>query len=128
MAARPRTKRGRTQQQPAVQAPAHDAGAETIHEELVREKPVAWLAASLTLLAVVVHVWFTPRMTGDTFMMLAGGQDFFEGKLGEVDDWAFTTPDRIWINQSWGTGVLFYAIRGRSRLQLMNAREMGHLI
>ena len=64
--------------------------------------------SAVTLLVVAVMVFFTPRMTGDTFMTIAGGQDVLDGKLGGLDDWASTTKDRVWINQSWGTGVLFH--------------------
>ena len=49
-------------------------------------------------------------MAGDAFMTLAGGKNVFAGKLGTPDDWSFTTMGRVWINQNWGTGVLFYVM------------------
>ena len=73
------------------------------------------VAVGIAVLAVfVVLTIMRPRPTGDTFMALKGGQDVVERKLGKPDDWAFTTvrpfveEDRIWINQSWGSGLLFY--------------------
>ncbi len=62
----------------------------------------------VTLVVVVCLVWFQPRMTGDTFMYTAAGHDVLAGKLGQPDEWSFTATDRVWINQSWGTGLLFY--------------------
>ena len=72
-----------------------------------RDHIVAITISLVTLIVVSVSVFITPRMTGDTFMTIAGGQDVLDGKLGAPDDWAFTTQERVWINQSWGTGLLF---------------------
>ncbi len=73
------------------------------------ERP-AEVLAGLGLLAVcAILAWANARTTGDTFMTLKGGQDVLQGKLGAPDDWAHTTKGRVWINQNWGTGVLFYA-------------------
>ncbi|MBI86071.1 MAG: hypothetical protein CMJ81_22980 [Planctomycetaceae bacterium] len=66
------------------------------------------LAAFLVLTVIVLLVWLTPRATGDTFMALAGGQDVLDGKLGQPDDWSFMTSGRVWVNQSWATGLMFY--------------------
>jgi len=68
----------------------------------------AHVAAVAALVLLTVCVWLVPRMTGDTFMILAGGQDIVDGKLGEPDDWAFTTRDAVWINQSWGASLVFH--------------------
>ena len=77
-----------------------------------------------TLIVVAVMAWLEPKMAGDAFMTLAGGQDVFAGKLGSPDDWSFTTSGRIWINQNWGTGVLFYithALIGDAGLAVLKA-------
>ena len=66
------------------------------------------LVALLVLAIIVLLVWLTPRATGDTFMALAGGQDVLDGKLGQPDDWSFMTSGRVWVNQSWATGLMFY--------------------
>ena len=76
------------------------------------ENRVAFVFALLALISTVIVVWLVPRMTGDTFMMLAGGRDLFAGKLGKPDDWSFMSEDRVWINQSWGTGLLLYVVHG----------------
>ena len=66
------------------------------------------VVALLVLAVIVLLVWLTPRATGDTFMALAGGQDVLDGKLGQPDDWSFMTSGRVWVNQSWATGLIFY--------------------
>jgi hypothetical protein len=63
-------------------------------------------AAALTGLLVVTAV---PVPTGDLFVALAGGRDVLAGRLGEPDDWSFATAGRVWVNQNWGSGLLFYA-------------------
>ncbi len=66
-------------------------------------------------LAVVVWVVFTamlamvPRMTGDTFMALAGAEDLVQGRMGQPDQWSFITTDsQVWINQNWGANLILY--------------------
>jgi hypothetical protein len=66
---------------------------------------VVAVAACVILTGIV---WLMPRDSSDTFMALAGGQDLMRGRLGAPDDWAFTTPGRVWINQNWGSDFLFY--------------------
>jgi len=62
----------------------------------------------LTVLLAVVTVWTVPRPTGDLYVALAAGRDIFDGKLTKLDDWAFTTQGRVWVNQNWGTHLLYY--------------------
>jgi heme/copper-type cytochrome/quinol oxidase subunit 2 len=69
----------------------------------------------LTLSAILITValcglvaWATPRPLSDLYIALAGGRDVIEGKLGQPDDWAYTTEGRTWINQSWGSDTPFY--------------------
>ncbi|MBZ5588368.1 MAG: hypothetical protein LAO05_07385 [Acidobacteriia bacterium] len=72
---------------------------------------IAGLATALTaavLLLVLVTVWATPRVSGDTFMSLAGGRDVLDGKLGKPDEWSFTTSGRVWPHQNWGFDALAY--------------------
>ena len=71
-------------------------------------RQIAVIVTCLTMAAAMAFVWLEPRMTGDTFIMLSGGRDVFDGKLGQPDDWAFTTQGRVWMNQNWGAGALFY--------------------
>ncbi len=64
------------------------------------------LAVSVLLLALV---WAEPRPIDDLFIALAGGRDVMAGRLGAPDDWSYTTEGRVWLNQNWGSHVLFYA-------------------
>lgn len=74
------------------------------------ENRLVVVAALLTLMLAMVVAFLAPRTSGDTFFTLAGGRDFFDGRLAQPDDWAFTTEGRVWINQAWGTGVVFYQL------------------
>ena len=69
-----------------------------------------WLTALAAVSAIVLiaTVWALPRPVGDVYVALAGGRDVLAGRLGGPDDWAFTTAGRIWLNQNWGSDVLFY--------------------
>ncbi len=62
-----------------------------------------------------------PRPVGDLYIALAGGRDVMEGKLAQPDDWAFTTNGRVWLNQNWGAGLIFY-------LTHLAAGEVGLLL
>ena len=65
------------------------------------------VALAAVVLAVMT-VWSVPRPTGDLYVGLAAGRDIMAGKMGKVDDWAFTTQGRVWINQNWGTNLLYW--------------------
>jgi len=62
------------------------------------------------LLVAIGYAFLLPSPTGDTFMTLAGGRDVAQGKLAQPDEWSFFSEGRVWINQSWGTGLLFYSL------------------
>jgi hypothetical protein len=67
------------------------------------------LAVALaTVVLAVMTVWSVPRPTGDLYVGLAAGQDILAGKMGQVDDWSFMTEGRVWINQNWGTNLLYW--------------------
>ncbi len=70
-----------------------------------RRDLVLCCAVSLLLLGLV---WAEPRPLDDLFIALAGGRDILAGKLGAPDDWSYTTEGRVWLNQNWGSHVLFY--------------------
>ncbi len=69
-----------------------------------RDLPLVLVVSGL-LLALV---WAEPRPIDDLFIALAGGRDIMAGKLGAPDTWSFTTGGRIWLDQNWGSHVLFY--------------------
>jgi len=62
----------------------------------------------LTVLLAVVTVWTVPRPTGDLYVALAAGRDILNGRLTKLDDWSFSTAGRVWVNQNWGTHLLYY--------------------
>jgi hypothetical protein len=73
---------------------------------------------------LVTLVWAEPRPIDDLFIALAGGRDALAGRLGAPDDWSFTTAGRVWLNQNWGSGVLFaatYAVAGETGLLVLKA-------
>ena len=73
---------------------------------------------------LVTLVWAEPRPIDDLFRALAGGRDALAGRLGAPDDWSFTTAGRVWLNQNWGSGVLFaatYALGGDTGLLVLKA-------
>jgi hypothetical protein len=82
-----------------------------------RIAPAPWprglrIAATAVALIVAVSsvtvIWGEPRPIGDLYAGLAVGQDVFNGKLGQPDDWSFMSGGRVAINQNWGTHVLTY--------------------
>jgi hypothetical protein len=88
----------------------------------------------ITLLAVVICglvAWATPRPLGDLYMALAGGRDVVQGKLGAADDWSFISAGRVWVNQSWGSHVLFYGthrVAGDTGLLFLKAILLGGIV
>jgi hypothetical protein len=69
------------------------------------------LISLLILLVVIGVVWSAPRMIGDLFISLAGGRDVAAGQLGKPDTWSFATNGRVWLNQNWGSSLLFYLVQ-----------------
>ena len=74
-------------------------------------KPVYMVLAPVLLLAVIIAVWLVPRAIDDLFVALGGGRDILAGHLGKPDNWSFTTHGRVWIDQNWGTDLLFYLVQ-----------------
>ena len=73
---------------------------------------------------LVALVWAEPRPIDDLFIALAGGRDVLAGRLGAPDDWSFSTAGRVWLNQNWGSDVLFaavYALAGETGLLIAKA-------
>lgn len=67
------------------------------------------VAAAIMLIALVI-VWLAPATVGDLFVTLAGGRDVLAGRLGAADAWSFTTHGRVWLNENWGAGAVFYLL------------------
>ncbi len=67
--------------------------------------------ASAAWIVLVATVWAEPRPLGDYFIALAAGRDMIKSSfacLTQPDTWSFTTNGRIWLNQNWGTHLLYY--------------------
>jgi hypothetical protein len=62
----------------------------------------------ILLLFIITAIWSIPREVSDLYISLAAGRDVLAGKLNTPDDWSFSTNNRVWINQNWGAGVIFY--------------------
>lgn len=71
-------------------------------------RQIVTVVALAAVALAVATVWSVPRPTGDLYVGLAAGRDIVAGKLGEVDDWSFTTEGRVWINQNWGTNLAYW--------------------
>lgn len=74
--------------------------------ELSRDGDTA--VAAVLLAVAVAATWLVPRQTGDLYIAYAGARDVLDGKLGALDDWSFANPGRRWVNQNWGTHLLYY--------------------
>jgi hypothetical protein len=112
--------------QPAGTGPAGRGVLDTATVTTTRPWPAA-IATSLAagvLALVFATVWAIPRVSGDTFMALAGGRDVLAGKLGKPDDWSFNTAGRVWLNQNWGFDAIAFAaekLGGEDALLILKA-------
>ncbi|MFC1836245.1 hypothetical protein ACFL2Q_16255 [Thermodesulfobacteriota bacterium] len=57
----------------------------------------------------------------DLYMALCAGRDVIAGHLAEPDQWSFTTDGRVWVNQGWLSGLLYY-------LSYLPMGELGPLL
>ncbi len=64
--------------------------------------------AFATAAMAMVAIWLVYRPIGDLYVALAAGLDIVQGKLGSPDEWSFTAAERVWINQNWGTHLMYY--------------------
>lgn len=60
-----------------------------------------------TVIAVFIAVG-TWSFNEDLYVALCAGRDVSAGKLGEPDQWSFTTEGKVWVNQAWLSGLLYY--------------------
>lgn len=66
------------------------------------------LLALLLLIVAASLAWSKRIGGGDTFVSLAAGRDTLAGKTGLPDEWSFTTENRVWLNQNWGSHTAYY--------------------
>ena len=74
---------------------------ETSDPQLLTDPPAGGFARKVMIglslgavLLAIVTVWSVPRPTGDLYVGLAAGRDIVDGKMGKLDDWAFTNETR----------------------------------
>ena len=77
----------------------------------IRALSMVVLAAGLVL-AVTVAVG-NLHQNEDLIMALLAGRDVLEGNLAKPDQWSFTTDGKIWVNQGWLSGLVFYVSYAR---------------
>ncbi len=64
---------------------------------------------ALILLIIAASIAWSKRIGGgDTFVSLAAGRDTLAGKMGLPDEWSFTTENRVWLDQNWGSHTTYY--------------------
>ena len=69
--------------------------------------------ASAAAIVLVTIVWGEPRPVGDYYIGLAAGRDMISSRfacLTQPDTWSFMTPGRVWLNQNWGTHLIYYLV------------------
>ncbi len=92
--------------------PAGAIAAEPAESSMFRMAQV--VVGALAAAVLIGSVWLVPRPIGDMYVALAGGRDALAGKLGTPDTWSFMNIDpatgrnQVWINQNWGTHVVYY--------------------
>jgi hypothetical protein len=72
----------------------------------IRSFSTVVLGAGLVL-AVTIAVG-NLHQNEDLSMALLAGRDVLEGNLAKPDQWSFTTDGKIWVNQGWLSGLVFY--------------------
>ena len=85
-----------------------------------------FFAAVIAAVICLTTVWAVPRAIGDLYKSVAGGRDVIEGRLGGPDDWSVLSgkkielserglrisegEPRVWLNQNWGTDLVYYYV------------------
>lgn len=55
----------------------------------------------------LVMAFFNLAENSDLFLGLAAGREILAGSLASPDQWSFTAPGLIWVDQSWLSHVIF---------------------
>jgi hypothetical protein len=69
-----------------------------------------WIRASLfSCLGISFLIALGMRfLNEDLLVALCSGRDTLAGLLGKPDQWSFTMPGKIWVDQSWLTHLIYY--------------------
>lgn len=66
----------------------------------------AILFLSMAISAIVaVGTW---SFNEDLYVALCAGRDVLAGNLDRPDRWSFTTEGKVWVNQAWLSGLIYY--------------------
>lgn len=79
-----------------------------VHQRWPRKLTILCFVVMLILLTMT---WGQYRAVGDLYVALAAGRDIVNTNfacLTQPDTWSFTTTDRIWLNQNWGSHLIYY--------------------
>src|SRR5208337_347539 len=69
-----------------------------------------WIRASLfSCLGIAFLIAVGMRfLNEDLFVALCSGRNTMAGLLAKPDQWSFTMPGKIWVDQSWLTHLIYY--------------------
>ena len=69
-----------------------------------------WIRVSLfSCLGISFLIALGMRFLNEDFLVaLCSGRDTLAGLLGNPDQWSFTMPGKIWVDQSWLTHLIYY--------------------
>jgi hypothetical protein len=66
------------------------------------------LLLAILVAEALVMAFFNLAENSDLFLGLAAGREILAGRLASPDQWSFTAPGLIWVDQSWFSHTLFY--------------------
>ncbi|MBI5250603.1 MAG: hypothetical protein HY912_14025 [Desulfomonile tiedjei] len=63
---------------------------------------------SMCLMLAGLIAWTMPFTNEDLFLALCAGRDICAGRLGAPDQWSFSVPGTLWVDQSWLSHLIYY--------------------
>ncbi|MEW6113823.1 MAG: hypothetical protein AB1664_16950 [Thermodesulfobacteriota bacterium] len=66
------------------------------------------LLLAMLVTEALVMAFFNLAENSDLFLGLAAGREVLAGRLASPDQWSFTAPGLIWVDQSWLSHTVFY--------------------
>jgi hypothetical protein len=71
-----------------------------------RPNSIPLLTACLAIAVAIGCGWWC--FNEDLYMALVAGKDVLEGRLAKPDQWSYLTEGKVWVNQNWLSGLIFY--------------------
>lgn len=72
-------------------------------------KHVSTFALILALTIAVASVFGARHVNEDLWMSLCSGRDTANGLLAQPDRWSFATEGKVWVDQGWLSGLVYYS-------------------